>query len=130
MQNSLTIASLTLFTTSLFFYFLFSSSEIMVDICLMHIMHSYNYTGIPLRTNIQLQQITQSLEIHVLLPDCLQTVLGCFMIFFCLFRLFTMWVCALLYGMSQNWKTVIYFQGMEPPILLVSEVLAASRHIF
>uniref|UniRef100_K1PAV3 DNA-directed RNA polymerase III subunit RPC8 n=1 Tax=Magallana gigas TaxID=29159 RepID=K1PAV3_MAGGI len=32
--------------------------------------------------------------------------------------LFTMWVCALLYGMSQNWKTVIYFQGMEPPILL------------
>lgn len=51
---------------------------------------------------------------------------GCFMIFFCLFRLFTMWVCALLYGMSQSWKTVIFFQGMEPPILLVSVVLAVD----
>lgn len=37
-----------------------------------------------------------------------------------------MWVCALLYGMSQNWKTVIFFQGMEPPILLVSVVLAVD----
>lgn len=37
-----------------------------------------------------------------------------------------MWVCALLYGMSQSWKTVIFFQGMEPPILLVSVVLAVD----
>lgn len=64
------IMSVKLFTTRLFSYFLFSSSEIMVDICYAYIMHSYN-TGIPLRTNYHLQQIMQSLEKHVLLPDCL-----------------------------------------------------------
>lgn len=62
--------SVKLFTTSLFSCFLFSSSEIMVDICYAYIMHSYN-TGIPLGTNYHLQQIMQSLEKHVLLPDCL-----------------------------------------------------------
>lgn len=63
--------SVKLFTTSLFSCFLFSSSEIMVDICYAYIMHMSYTTGIPLGTNYYLQQIMQSLEKHVLLPDCL-----------------------------------------------------------